>query len=70
MGEYSFDAPERQKYYGNGFEPIGCTWHVPRAIVQTLIRKLAAKGAGQTNGQIRLKLSGLIATIGGLNLLG
>ena len=66
-GEYSFDAPERWKDDGNNFGPIGCTWHVPRAIVQTLAKKIVAQGAGQANGRIRLKLGGLIATMGGLS---
>ena len=39
-GEYPFDAPERRKDDGNGLGPIGCTWHVPRAIAQTLVKKL------------------------------
>ena len=39
-GEYSFDATERQKDDGNIFIPIGCTWHVARAIAQTLAKKV------------------------------
>ena len=62
-GEYSFDAPERQKDDGNGFRPIGCTWHVP-------CKKVVAKGAIQTNGRIQMKLGGPIATMGGLNPFG
>ena len=34
--EYSFDAPERRKNDGASCIPIGCTWHVQRAIAQTL----------------------------------
>ena len=34
------------------------------------LEKHVAKGAGQTDGGIRLKLGGLIATMGGLNLSG
>ena len=34
------------------------------------LQKIVAKGAGHTNGRIRLKLGGSIATMGGLNLLG
>ena len=65
--EYSFDAPERWEDDGNGFGPIGCTRHVARAIAQILAKKKVARGAGQTNGRIRLRLGGLIATMGGLN---
>ena len=68
--KYSFDAKERLKNDGNGFELIGFMWHVPRAIAQTPAKKVAAKGAGQTNGRIRLILGGLIANMSGLNPLG
>ena len=37
-GEYLFDAPERRKYDGKTFRPIGCRWHVPLAISQTLAK--------------------------------
>ena len=43
------------------------TCHIDRA---NHCKKVLAKGAGQTDGRIRLKLSGLLATIGGLTLLG
>ena len=69
MGKYSFDAPERRKGNGVGFELMNRTWHVPRAIAQVL-EKIVSKNAGQTNRRIRLKLGGLIATMGGLNPLG
>ena len=39
-GGYSFDDMERWKDDGNGFGPIGCLWHVPCAIAQTLAKKL------------------------------
>ena len=67
-GEYSFDVTERRKDDGNSFRLIGCTWHVPRAIAQTLAKEKLAIGAGQTNGRILLKLGGTIGTIVGLNL--
>ena len=38
--KYSFDAKERLKNDGNGFELIGFMWHVPRAIAQTPAKKL------------------------------
>ena len=38
-GEYSFHVPERREDDGSQSEPIGCTWHVPSAIVQTLAKK-------------------------------
>ena len=62
-GDYSFDAPEQRKDDSAGYKPITCTCHVPRAIVQTLAKKVVAQGAGQTNGRIRLKFGGLTATI-------
>ena len=43
---------------------------MPRAIAQTLAKKVVAKGAGLSNGQIQRELGGLIATIDGLNLFG
>ena len=69
-GEYLFDAIGQGKDDGLIFGPIGCMWHVARAIAQTLAKKSVAKGAGQTNGQIRLKLGGLMSTMGGLNPFG
>ena len=69
MGDYSFDAPERQKDDGTNFERIGCTWHVPLAVARTL-EKILIKGAGLTIGRIRLKLSGPIALLNGLIPLG
>ena len=34
-GGYPFDAPERREDDEISFGPIGCTWDVPRVIVQT-----------------------------------
>ena len=66
-GEYSFNAPERRKDNDSDFGPIGCTWYVPRVIAQTLAKKVVFQGAGQTIVLIRLKLGGLIATMGWRN---
>ena len=37
-GEYSLYANEKRKNDGNDFGPIGCTWHLPRAIAQILAK--------------------------------
>ena len=68
MGDYSFDAPERQKDDGTNFGRIGCTWHVPLAVAR-ILEKYLIKGAGVTIGRIRLKLSGPIGLLSGLNPL-
>ena len=62
-GEALFDAPERWKVDGFICRAIGATRHVPRTISQTLEKSLF-KAVGQTNGWIRLKLCGPMATIG------
>ena len=36
MGDYSFDAPERQKDDGTNFGRIGGTWNVRLAVARTL----------------------------------
>ena len=60
-GEVPFDAPEQRKDYGDNFRVTSGMWHVTRAILQTLAKKIA-KAADQTNGWIRLKLGVPIAT--------
>ena len=52
------------------FRPIGCTWHVPRAIALTIAKKVVAQDADQTNGRIRLKLCMSIAKLDGQLRLG
>ena len=40
MSQYSFDAPKRRKDNDASFGQTDCTWHVPRAIAQTLAKKV------------------------------
>ena len=69
-GEAPFDAPKRRKYDGANRGAIGARWHVLRANVPTLAKKVVAQDAGQTNQRIRLKLCISIAKLGGQVPLG
>ena len=65
---YNFFAKDFEGFRrkdGNGFGPIGCTWHVPQCDRANPCKKDVAQGAGLTNGQIRLKLCMSIAKSGG-----
>ena len=42
-GKHFFDAPERRKDDGANCGLISCTWHVPRAIMQTLAKNLKSR---------------------------
>ena len=69
--EYLFDVPERWKNDGASCGPIGCAWHVPRAILQKVVQILRAPlQAKQKKNGFGSNLVGRLPTCGGFDPLG